>query len=222
MTDQRRTVLAAACCATLLLAGAACGSAAAPSPDSSADSSSSASSRPAEVTESPSEPRLTADGRATPPPWPASLDPQGRVATAGLPMLGEEGQVEHIHVHLDVLVDGRPVTVPANIGIDLTAQQISPLHTHDTSGVVHVESPVKVPFSLGQFMTEWDVALTADSIGGLKAEGGKQLVAYVNGKRYSGNPAGIIFQAHQEIALVYGTAAQQADPPSGYEWPEGL
>ncbi|MEV8311755.1 hypothetical protein AB0P36_31620 [Streptomyces flavidovirens] len=29
-----------------------------------------------------------------------------RVAVAGLPMLGEEGNAEHIHVHLDLIVNG--------------------------------------------------------------------------------------------------------------------
>lgn len=157
------------------------------------------------------------------PPWPAPIDAAGRVAAAGLPMLGAEGQVEHIHAHLDVIVDGKPVEVPANLGIEMAAQQISPLHTHDTSGIVHIESPVKVPFSLGQFMTEWDVALSESSVGGLKAIAGKQFRAYVDGKPVSGNPAAIIFKDHQEIALVYGTAAQQQNPPSSYDWgPSGL
>jgi hypothetical protein len=75
--------------------------------------------------------------------WPAPGDATAQAKAAGLPMLGQEGQVLHIHSHLDVYVDGKTVTVPAEVGIDLVRQQISPLHTHDTSGVVHIESPVK-------------------------------------------------------------------------------
>ncbi|WP_167459259.1 MULTISPECIES: hypothetical protein [Streptomyces] len=52
-------------------------------------------------------------------------DPSARVSAAGLPMLGKEGNVEHIHAHLDVLVDGQPDAVPAGIGIDQQARQIS-------------------------------------------------------------------------------------------------
>src|SRR5947209_3945435 len=82
-----------------------------------------------------------AAGRDTAPPWPAPSDPAARVAAAGLPMLGSEGSALHIHAHLDVIVDGRPVAVPALLGIDESAHQISPLHTHDETGVIHIESP---------------------------------------------------------------------------------
>ncbi|GAB2956468.1 hypothetical protein GCM10023080_014630 [Streptomyces pseudoechinosporeus] len=169
----------------------------------------------------PATPMKTASGRTTDPPWNAPGDPAARVKAAGLPMLGEEGNVEHIHAHLDVIVDGKPVTVPANIGIDEQAQQISPLHTHEANSVIHIESPVKAAFSLGQFMTEWDVALTQDSIGGLKADGGNSFRAYVNGKPYTGNPAAIEFKEHDEIAIVYGPAGQKVEVPSSYDWPEG-
>ncbi|MET7714476.1 hypothetical protein [Streptomyces sp. NPDC005407] len=169
----------------------------------------------------PTAPMTTASGRTTDPPWSAPADPAARVRAAGLPMLGEEGNVEHIHAHLDVIVDGKPVLVPANIGIDEQAQQISPLHTHEANGVIHIESPVKATFSLGQFMTEWEVALTQDSIGGLKADVGNSFRAYVNGKPYTGNPAAIEFTAHDEIAIVFGPAGQKVDVPSRYDWPEG-
>ncbi|MCQ4083426.1 hypothetical protein NGB36_23170 [Streptomyces sp. RB6PN25] len=128
----------------------------------------------------------------------------------------------HIHAHLDVLVDGNPVTVPAYIGIDDKAQQISPLHTHDPSGVIHIESPVKATFTLGQFMTEWNVALDADRIGGMKAGGGNVLRAYVNGKQIKGDPAAIVLHAHDEIALVYGPEHQNVKVPATFTFPAGL
>jgi hypothetical protein len=160
-------------------------------------------------------------GRTSAPPWPAPQDPAAAVAAAGLPMLGSEGNVVHIHTHLDIIASGQPVTVPANIGIDPATQQLSPLHTHDTTGVIHVESPTKTTYTLGQVFTEWRVGLSADRIGGLVATGDNQLHVYVNGKLFSGDPATITLAAHDEIALVYGTAAQQANPPSSYTFPAG-
>lgn len=154
--------------------------------------------------------------------WPAPADATAQAKAAGLPMLGAEGQVLHIHSHLDVFVDGQPVTVPAEIGIDLTQQQISPLHTHDTSGVVHIESPVKAEFTLGQFMTEWNVPLSKDGIGTYKAGGGKELHVYVNGKEQTGDPASIKLAAHEEIAVVYGAAGDKVQVPSTYAWSGGL
>ena len=163
----------------------------------------------------------TAAGRDSAPPWSVPSDTQAAVKKAGLPMLATEGTVLHIHIHLDVLANGQAVSVPADIGIDEQAQQISPLHTHDTTGIVHIESPTKRTFTLGQFFTEWQVSLGADHIGGLKAGGDKQFHAYVNGSERAGSPADIVLHAHDEIALVYGTSAQQANPPSKYSFPSG-
>jgi hypothetical protein len=168
-----------------------------------------------------SSPATTAVGANGFPPWPAPSDATAAAGKAGLPMLSSEGMAEHIHIHLDVLVDGKPVPVPANIGIDTARRAISPLHTHDDSGVIHVESPVKRDFSLGEFFSEWDVSLSADNIGGLRAADGKTVRAYVNGQPRTGNPAAIIFAQHDEIALVFGPPDSGEKIPATYDFPPG-
>src|SRR5436305_10380395 len=165
----------------------------------------------------------SAQGRTSNPPWDTPADTTAAVAAAGLPMLGEEGNAVHIHAHLDIIINGAPVQIPANIGIDEVRQRISPLHSHDTTGVIHIESPTApATFTLGQFFTEWQVSLAADHIGGLTVDGTHQLKAYVNGKPYTGAPADLVLAAHDEIALVYGTQAQQTNVPSTYQWTNGL
>jgi len=181
--------------------------------------------RPDKTTVSTAAPTAAASavGRTTNPPWGAPADPSAAAAAAGLPMLGAEGTALHIHAHLDVIADGTPVEVPADIGIDVPAQKISPLHTHDTTGVIHVESPTKsATFTLGQFFDEWQVSLSPDHIGGLTTDSTHQLKVYVNGKVQSGDPTKIVLAAHDEIAIVYGTAAQQTNVPSSYQWTNGL
>ncbi|WP_235688659.1 hypothetical protein [Mycolicibacterium phocaicum] len=130
--------------------------------------------------------------------------------------MGEEGMVDHVHAHVDVLVDGRPVPVPANIGIDLKRRTMSPLHTHDDTGVIHVESPASRQFSLGEFFSEWQVSLSAINIGALHASGGKNVRVFVNGALQSGNPAAILLKAHDEIAIVYGAPAPGETIPATY------
>ncbi|MFD7732932.1 hypothetical protein ACFV6F_21380 [Kitasatospora phosalacinea] len=173
----------------------------------------------------PTQPRTTADGRTTTPPWDAPAGPAASAAVrqAGLPVLSGEGQALHVHAHLDVYVDGRAVPVPADIGIDEQARQASPLHTHDGSGVIHVESPVQADFTLGQFLTEWQVSASADHLGALRADADHSLTAYVNGQQVSGDPAAIALHAHDEIALVYGSAADNSmvSVPSSYAFPSG-
>ena len=153
-----------------------------------------------------------------PPPWDAGSDQlQLRLRRIGLPALQAEGQVLHIHQHLDLFVDGRKVTVPANVGIDPSGAFISDLHTHDTTGIIHVESPTEQQFTLGQFFAVWAVPLSATQIGSLK---GKRVRAWVNGKPVNADPTRIILAAHQEIVLAYGAAPKTV--PSKYDFPEGL
>ncbi|MEV4557627.1 hypothetical protein AB0K51_11595 [Kitasatospora sp. NPDC049285] len=174
----------------------------------------------------PAQPRTTADGRTTAPPWdaPSGAAAAAAVRQAGLPMLTAEGTALHLHAHLDVYVNGQAVPVPADLGIDEQAGQVSPLHTHDGSGVIHVESPVQADFTLGQFLTEWQVSTSADHLGGLRTDADHTLTAYVNGQAVSGDPAAITLHAHDEIALVYGTAADNArvSVPGSYAFPSGM
>ena len=61
--------------------------------------------------------------------------------------------------------DGAKVTVPAGIGFEVSNGKVTGLtvlHTHDTSGVIHIESAANKPYTLGQVFTEWGVALNAD------------------------------------------------------------
>ncbi len=161
----------------------------------------------------------------TAPPWSANTGKlQQRLRAIGLPALTEEGQVTHIHQHLDIFVDGKSVKVADDIGIDPDGGFISPLHTHlQTAGVLHVESPTQERFSLGQMFAVWGVRLDAKCIGGECAGGGKSLRAWVNGTPVPGDPTRIVLDEHQEIVLAYGTPDQVPDPvPSSYEFPAGL
>jgi hypothetical protein len=161
----------------------------------------------------------------TAPPWPANTDKlQLRLRAVGLPALTQEGQVTHIHQHLDLYVDGKPVKVADDIGIDPGGGFISPLHTHlQTEGVLHVESPTQERFSLGQFFAVWGVRLDAKCLGGDCAGDGKTLRAWVDGKAVTGDPTRIVLAEHQEIVLAFGTSAQVPDPvPSSYDFPAGL
>jgi hypothetical protein len=160
----------------------------------------------------------------SPAPWPPNTaELRARLNALGLPALSREGTVLHIHVHLDVFVDGRHITVPAGIGIDPRGRFISPLHTHDASGVIHVESPTVRSYTLGQVFGVWGVRLGESCVGGYCAGGGKLLRVYVDGHRLSGNPGYLVLASHEEIVVAFGTAAQLLRPvPAHYAFPSGL
>jgi hypothetical protein len=159
-----------------------------------------------------------------PAPWGANTaDLARRLKAIGVPPLSPmEGTALHIHQHLDIYVDGHPVTVPAGVGID-PAAGYAPLHTHDPSGIVHVESPTERSYTLGEFFAVWGVRFTPTCLGGYCAGGGRQLRVYVDGRRYQGDPSGLVLAAHQELVVAFGTAAQLPSPvPSSYPFPAGL
>ena len=99
----------------------------------------------------------------------------------------------HNHVSLNVTIDGKPIIVPANIGITQTGifadpllfadhtldkfgmQGMSPLHTHDYSGTIHIESNAVRNYTLGEFLAIWK---------GLNTDG-KIVIASVDGKPVS-------------------------------------
>lgn len=156
-------------------------------------------------------------GASSAPPWPAPDDTAGGVEAAGLTLSNSEGTAQHFHVHLDVLVNGTPVPVPGDLGVDESGGRLAALHTHDARGVLHVESPdPNALYILGQLFNEWNVRLDQSSIGGLTADAGHPLAVYVNGRKVEGNPAALPLQEHAEIALVYGP--QTTPPPATYNF----
>jgi len=140
--------------------------------------------------------------RKTKAPWPPEYEfLADRLLPLGLQTLGQEGAATHYHAHLDIFVNGKHVTVPRYIGINQGAGYLTELHTHDTRGVIHVESPKSNDhFSLGQFVAEWGVFLNARCIGAY-CDG---LKWYVNGKLQTGNPENYLLQSHDEVAIVVG------------------
>jgi len=90
--------------------------------------------------------------------------------------------VIHVHPHLSVTLDGKPLTVPAQIGIDPSLSKdhsldqygmqamsdgmsgMAPLHTHDTSGTIHVESSIYRNYTLGQFLSNWGLDLNGKTV----------------------------------------------------------
>ena len=152
-----------------------------------------------------------------PPPWDnSSAVLSDRLGLLNLDQLGQEGQVIHIHQHLDVYVNGKKVTVPALIGIDTTNQFLTQVHTHDSTGIVHVESPTERSFTLGEFFGEWGVKLTGSCLSTFCGH----LHWWVNGKKMIGNPAQLVLKAHQEIVIATGRPPFPV--PSSYKFPAGL
>lgn len=177
------------------------------------------------IATSPYAPATAAALVTTAPPWSLPQDPGVDIADAGLSAAPSETTTVHYHAHVDISVNGAPVNVPAGIGFvtqNGRPSGLTSVHTHDASGVVHIEAPADKPYTLGEFFTEWGVMVGPGRLGGLATGGGNALRVFVNGRPFTGDPGTIVFKPHQEIAIWYGPANATPNVPSHYSFSNGL
>ena len=139
--------------------------------------------------------------------------PKGDTASGGQgkPVAGltcASSEAYHVHSHLTILKDGQPLAIPADIGI--VPGCTYDLHTHDMTGIIHVESPAPARFTLGQFFAVWGQPLSASKVAGLI---GQPINVYINDaagfRQYIGDPGEIELTAHREITFVIGKAPSE-------------
>jgi hypothetical protein len=161
-----------------------------------------------------------------------------RARAAGLVPEDAERLQYHVHAHLDVYINGKRVTVPGGIGINTKDRRvhsglilgqpayggitvpcskpcISPLHTHDVTGILHTESGTHKDNTLGQFFTEWAVRLDPNCIA-TYCKPATPIAVYVNGSVYTRDPRGIALSNFKEIAIAIGTPPAQI--PATADW----
>ncbi|HEX5275618.1 MAG TPA: hypothetical protein VFW34_10115 [Candidatus Rubrimentiphilum sp.] len=139
-----------------------------------------------------------------------------------IPCETSEAAVLHVHSHLAILNHGVQVQVPPYLGMASTSPTQGCLywiHTHDPSGIIHIEagsivSPNGGNYTLGNFFDIWGEPLSRNQVGPFKG----LVTAFVNGSQYSGDIASIPLRAHQQIVLEVGTPVV---PPPNYIFPFG-
>jgi hypothetical protein len=146
----------------------------------------------------------------------------------GISCLAGEQLVFHIHAHLTVFAGGLPRQIPGGIGIVDPQSSPAPggafvsngscfywLHTHAADGIVHIESPVRRIYTLGDFFDIWGQALNRNRIGPLRGP----VVAFYNRQRFLGDPRQIPLTAHAQIQLEIG---RPIVAPASITFPSGL
>jgi hypothetical protein len=212
-------------CAT----AAGCGSSASTSSGTAASSSSSAAGTGGTATVASSatgvSPQIGFEGvplEPGPPLAPAGTTGTGKVD--GITCGSTEQHAYHIHQHLAVFDNGTLYQLPAGVGIpgsraELTNQGpiaaggncIYWLHTHTTDGVIHVESPTKRIYTLGNFFDIWHQPLSPSQVAGRHGT----VTAFVNGKPWTRNPRDIPLLPREDIQLEIG---QPAPPIMTIDW----
>ncbi len=124
----------------------------------------------------------------------------------------------HVHAHVAIIKNGELLALPSQIGLQGCAYE---LHTHDASGIVHVETAAYHRLTLGQLFTVWGQPLSSINVAGIT---GLPVSVYVNDGatllKYTGDAsADLELSNHRSFTIVLGTDPKEIPT---YEWPAGL
>jgi hypothetical protein len=152
-----------------------------------------------------SPPGLTIVGaglRTSQPPWaPEYAQLPERLKQLKLPPVGNESF--HIHAALHIYKDGLLMPVPAEVGLEPSKHIETSLHTHDSTGIIHMEAARRFNFTLGDFFKVWGVKLGPDQVGGLTGLGGDKLHFFLDGRPLT-DPAAHVMHNGDNISIGYG------------------
>lgn len=121
----------------------------------------------------------------------------------------------HIHAHVSIFIDGKSMPIPANVGIAPDGSCLYWLHTHDASGIIHIEAPSGTSFTLKDFLDIWksrfqELGYPSE----LDQSSGWQV--YVDGKPFTSDFHTIPLQAHTLITLAFNSPG--VPPDTSYPW----
>lgn len=122
----------------------------------------------------------------------------------------------HIHPHLGIIVDGEAREIPTNIGV--TTQCLRPMHTHDGSGVIHIESPRIRDFTLGQFFGVWGQDLSTSKVMDIDITPERQMKIFANQKEIT-TGGDTILKDHVSYIIMIGKTGDILIPPENFTFP---
>jgi hypothetical protein len=140
----------------------------------------------------------TAEALSTPywSPWNyTGTDPIDGVACA-------TSEAYHIHAMVSIYRNGTRLALPGNIGRSACNYD---LHTHDGSGVIHLETATPKFFTLGQFFSVWGQTLSPTEVAGVAGTPSFYVVQNEQITKVTQNPDDITLEGHKEIVIVVGT-----------------
>ena len=137
----------------------------------------------------------------------------------------------HYHAHLDVIdastqATGEKVTVPAGIGFVVQNGKATgitvPAHARHERCASTSSRRSRSPSRWARCSPSGASRVSATQIGGLHADATDEVQVYVNGRKFTGDPATIRLKKHQELALWYGPTGTTPKVPKSYKFPAGL
>lgn len=137
----------------------------------------------------------------------------GRTAVDGVACARTEAY--HKHAMVSIYRNGTRLALPSSIGRALCHYE---MHTHDGSGIVHIEADAPKSFTLGQFFSLWGQALSAAGAAGLPGTPAFYVIDNEKIVRFTGDPRTIVLDPQREVLIVTGTSPVQVPR---FDWIHG-
>ncbi len=110
----------------------------------------------------------------------------------------------HIHPHLQLIINGKSVEIPANIGTEPGCERT--LHAHDNTGAIHIEPNFYQEFTLADFFSVWGRPFSHPPTGGqilnYQTDAGHEIVMTVDGQPNS-EYQNLVLKDNQQIVIEY-------------------
>ena len=144
---------------------------------------------------------------------------QGQIVN-GIPCQKSLSPTFHHHVHLSLFVNGVQIAIPRGTGMKdpdknhyiYHAACFYWLHTHDETGIIHMEAPTSRFYVLHDYFYEWGEPLSTNNVAGYT---GTQTI-FINGVQQAVDPRTIQFSPYEEITIEVGSPVV---PPPVYAFP---
>lgn len=116
-----------------------------------------------------------------------------------------ESLAMHIHPRLELVINNTSVTVPDNLGIDTSAceQAMHLLHTHDTSGKLHIEGYESFVPTADLIFEVWNISFQGDETLDILFDDPENVTTTVNGANVDGRWHEIELIDGETIRIVY-------------------
>jgi hypothetical protein len=137
-----------------------------------------------------------------------NLTPTPAKTIDGIACNAGEQLTYHQHAHLNLIVSGKSLAIPAGIGnLENTDHEcLYWLHTHGppSHNVIHIEAPGPITPTLGSFFDVWHQPLSAQRIWTYALKPGEKIEIFVNQKPYTGDVRSIPLRRHSDITIEVG------------------
>jgi len=122
--------------------------------------------------------------------------------------LNHDGLARHDHATLQIFINGEQEVIPANVGImtdicNKDGEEMHAVHTHDSSGKLHIESNEDIDIPIGVFFDIWGHHFDETGIFEYRVNSTHELVMTVGGQEINDYDDYLLINTSDIIEIRY-------------------